>query len=140
MRAGDASGTTALEGRADLAAWLLVALATVGTGCGECVFAETIQGAVHDQNGNALAGAVVESCGAGERCVDAPSDMGCVRVVTDAAGRYTLEVQQCRPAAFQCALRPLRVSHAGCAAAVVYPTYGSSLADVRGAEAALSCP
>ena len=91
-----------------------MSVAVFFTGCGECVFSQELTGVVVDQDGNPLSGAELTTCH-GEQCAHDPaSDDGCVSSTTSADGRFSLEVGQCRPAAFQCELRPVEVTHADC--------------------------
>jgi len=90
----------------------LCALFAVG-GCGECVFEIEVTAVIVDGDGEPMAGVEVRSC-LGERCAIADGDDACVRTVTDEEGRFTLEVQQCRPEPFQCELRPLLLAREGC--------------------------
>ncbi|MCB9702378.1 MAG: carboxypeptidase regulatory-like domain-containing protein [Myxococcales bacterium] len=95
-----------------------VLMALAAGGCGECVFEVQVDGSVVDPGGAPLAGVEVSVC-QGERCASSEADDACVSVVTDAAGRFTLEVPQCRPEPFQCELRPLVLRREGCEDAVV---------------------
>ena len=88
-------------------------------GCGECVFDQRLQGVVVDQAHQPVAGAELTTC-FGERCDHDPaSDTGCTSTTTDASGRFSLVVAQCRPAPFECELRPVSIARAGCETAVV---------------------
>jgi hypothetical protein len=83
-------------------------------GCGECVFDVEVTAVIIDADGDPVADARVRAC-TGERCVVGEADSACVEALTDADGRFTLEIPQCRPEPYQCELRPLLVEAEGCA-------------------------
>jgi hypothetical protein len=106
----------ALAMRSDARRALVVLLATslLGfVGCGECVFEQQLAGVVNDDDGAPLEGVVITTC-AGERCERSSDDSPCTSATSDAEGRFSLEVAQCRPAAFQCELRPVILEREGC--------------------------
>ncbi len=93
---------------------LLLAFAPlVNSGCGECVFEAVVSAQVIDADGDPLADVEVRTC-LGERCAVAEGDDNCVSTITDADGRFTLEIPQCRPEPFKCELRPLLLEAMGC--------------------------
>ena len=103
-----------------LAALLLLPLLPPALGgCGECVFDQRLQGVVVDQSNQPVVGAELTTC-FGERCDHDPgNDTGCTGTTTDASGHFSLVVAQCRPAPFECELRPVTIARAGCDTTVV---------------------
>lgn len=94
---------------------LLLAFAPLVNGsCGECVFEVEVSAQVVDADGDPLADVEVTTC-VGERCAVQEGDDSCISTITDADGRFTLEIQQCRPEPFKCELRPLLLEVEGCA-------------------------
>jgi hypothetical protein len=103
---------------------LLAFVLAAAPGCGECSFEEVVSGTIRDAaTGAPLEGVKVEACH-GDRCAASPSDEPCASTVTDAEGRFTLDVPQCRPHARECGLRPLVITRDGCDALTARPDRG----------------
>ena len=100
---------------------VLVLVSLVLAGCGDCAASDAeIHGVVLDEDGRPLDGVEVTTCAHADNCTKvSDGDSRCTTVRTDPAGRFTLLVTSCRPAPFECELRPLLLEREGCDRAVV---------------------
>jgi hypothetical protein len=102
---------------------MCLALSLLGAaGCGECVFREPVTGVVRNKEGAPIPGAKLSTC-SGDRCEADPAgdQPPCTSATSNERGEFSMVVAQCRPKAFACELRPVRVEHEGCGKAVIQP-------------------